>query len=304
MRSIIVVLGLSLFAAGCDGTSFFPEGAPVEEDAEPAADEALFVDAMAAWDAGDYAGARDLFDAVWAGYPESTRHVEAGYRRGRCRFEIGDYTGAVVAFADFRAAHPASVREDDAACYAGRSLYALGDAAGAVTELEASLAADAAGSHAEDARYYLGKARYALGAFAAAAGEFALVESDYPQTTRLDAARYRQGRSWYEAGDPASAIPPHLRVGVASAYGERAAYRLGRSRYSLGQLAGAFTDLERVLSDYATPIHGDDALYYEVRILVDQQQCVQAEEADAALQAAYPSSSRIPESADYLLSGC
>jgi TolA-binding protein len=279
---VVLAIALSMSAYGCGSEkSPLAEGAPTDgnEAIDPnAPDEQLFQQALAQYDAGDYAGAQPLFDELLATYPDSPRHDNAGYLAGRCRYEQTAYADAIVVFEQTRAEHPDSLLADSVAYFIGRSHYELGDFAGARIAFADSIAVDPAGTYADNAQYYLGRSDYELGDLTTARDELSVLEQNYPDSTYIDNARYYVGRCDFDAGEFQTAISDFARVleVAASTYADDARYYTGRAQYSLGELDTALASFTGLRTDLPDSQYVDNALYYEVRIHVDAADCAAA----------------------------
>src|SRR4051812_45557726 len=83
------------------------------------ADEILFQKAKVDFTAGQYAAAQAQFDRLVADYPRSSRHAEAWYLAGRCRYQLAMWNEAVTTLQAMRAAYPLSRFLVDATYYTG-----------------------------------------------------------------------------------------------------------------------------------------------------------------------------------------
>src|SRR5262245_37851327 len=128
MASVILFFACGLFACGHDMS-------PLEMMNPPATpDEALFQHALMLFDAKMYAEAQAEFDQLWSDYPATIRHDNAGYLRGRCRYELKSYNDAISTLLEMRSAHPDSKYFHSAAYFTARSRFELTDYRGALTD--------------------------------------------------------------------------------------------------------------------------------------------------------------------------
>lgn len=133
---------------------------PVTEGAELAVGEQQDFDrAKAAFDAGDFRQAADLFAAFTEAYSGGPLAGEAHFLRGEALSEIGDDKAAARAYLDAFSGQPQGPRAPAALLALGRKLGALGqtsDACATLGEVPARFPDSAAADEAEAARSELG----------------------------------------------------------------------------------------------------------------------------------------------------
>jgi len=279
----------------------FQQGLAAFNEAEGAAD------AGSTAEAGEkFATAQVSFDRLWSDYPSSGRHDNAGYLRGRCRYELGDYAGAIATLLEMRAAHPDSVFLNDAAYYTGQARFQLGQYQEAIADFEDSITAGPGSVYADNAAYYVGRSYYEAGELANARASLAGFETAYPQSVYLDNARYYLGRSNFDAGLYADALGPFERVllTAGSIYEDDARFYHGRSFFHLGDYGAAIADFENLLTAFPLSQYADNALLFEIRSFIAQSNCADAGTALARMTAAYPASTLITRAQADFSAGC
>lgn len=309
-------LGCNAGCAGFDTSGCTSTCVPTSTVTCDGPDETLFQQGLTAFNAvpPDYVTACDRFDTLWTAYPASRRHDNAGYMRGRCRYEQGDLTGALLAFAQLRAEHPQSLFLGAAAYFAGRAYYKLANFTAALAEFDASIALDPAGTFADNARYYAGRCAYELQDFATAATDLgAFVASAAGQaSTYYDNAAYYLGRSHLALQAWAQAIDAFtLVIGVsASIYRDNAYYYRGRAHLGLdgggptdAHFLAALADFEALLAEYPVSQYADNALSYEARAYTDHADCAHAQAKLGQLQSSFPASALVSTTQSYVAAG-
>ncbi len=297
-------------ACGHDSSPVDP-GASIDPDAP---DEILFQEGLAAYDAQDFATAIAKFDELLATYPDSPRHDNAGYLVGRSEYETNAFDAAIADFTSMLDLHPASTFAGNALYFRGRSNYRLGNAdpnggatqyATAISDFQESIATDDQGTYADNAAYYIGRTDFNLGAFGDAITALDSMQSAYPDSSYVDNAQYYTGRSYFEQGQFADAIAAFdLVLGDStSSLGDNARYRRGRANYEIPNYTEALSDFEDVSNSYAGSIFEDNAMYYRVRVYVDQADCTNANTVLGTLQSSYPASSYVGRSTSYVTNG-
>ncbi len=266
--------------------------APTATDPCLPADEVLFNKAMAAFQAKDWAGARELFDLLWAAFPSSSYRAQAGTLRGRCRFELGDYQGALEALGQMRALYPFSPYLDAAIYYSGRCQFRLLDYPAAMAEFKAAAALSPTGPYADKSLYYLGVSQFELKQYGDSLATLTKLLADFPASTLRDDALYYRGRGHFElaladrlAGKPADAkleLTPALAdfdqvlADPVSTFQPNAGYYQARVHFEQGEIAQAAGDaatakteltaahagFAKFLAGYPTHKLADNAAYY------------------------------------------
>jgi TolA-binding protein len=289
--AFVILVSLALNACGGDlpgvisGSGAAPQISPDSsaEDKSPATDEQLYEEGLAAFNAAEaaaqagsiaeagakYLEAQVLFDRLWSEYPLSRRHDNAGYLRGRCRYELGDQGGAIAALEEMRARHPDSSLLDNAAYYIGRSYYEAGE---------------------------LANARAALSNF----------ETAYPGSVYLDNGRYYLGRSFFDAGLYAEALGPLERVllTTGSSFEDDARFYHARCLYHLGDFRAAVPEFENLIALFPAGQYADNALLFEMRSSIALGSCPDAETALTRLTTNYPASLFITQAQTDFNAGC
>ena len=272
-----------------------------------APDEVLFQAALADWNAMLYADAETKFDQLLAQYPDSPRRDNSAYLSGRCRYELLDFPGARDALVAMRQDYPTSPFAGAAAYFTGRARYRLTppDYAGAVLDFQSSLSEDPQGTFADNAQYFLGRAYYQLADYTNAITALTAFEATYPNSTYVDNGNYYLGRCYFNQQDYSGALPHFQDVfeTTDSIYADDAQFYIGRCHYGLGSLATALGDFQDLESGYAASQYVDNAIYYELRVYVDQIDCTNANATYTRLETAFPTSNYLPLAQMYLTNG-
>jgi len=294
LRHLALALGLAALATGCAG-----------DPGSDLSDEELFQSALADYDAMRFADAQAKFDQLVAEFPDSSRHDNAGYLAGRCRYAQLDFAGAVTTLVEMRETHPTSPFVDSAAYFTGRARFRLGSFAEAIPDFRASLEADPQGTYADNAAYYVGRSAYEDGQLAEAITELGGFEAAYPDSSYVDNARFYLGRAHYDGLSYQAAIDAFVTVFdfAGSGYADNAQFLIGRAHQLLAQPDVALADYEALIADYPGTLFGDNALYYEVTIHVDRLDCVAADGVLTRLNGSYPGSNEISAAETYMAAG-
>jgi TolA-binding protein len=273
IRCLCLVLATVLSNFGCGH-----DESPVASNAPLTADERLFQDALALYDAGRYSEAQAKFDELVRMYPDSRRHDNA---------ELASYADAIVTLNGMISAHASSPYVHSAEYFVGRSEFQLTQYQEAVANFSAALGTDPAGLYADNAQYYLGRSYYEIGEYGLAEPELARLESSYPGSSYIDNARYYYGRCAYDQSSYAAAVPRFTNVLsiMGSSYADDALYYRGRSEYALDDDAAALATFQRLVSEQPGSQYADNAQYYELRIYVDRGDCASAQPILDALRA-------------------
>jgi len=305
----ISALILSLAALGACGHS----SSPVAIDPN-AADEVLFQEGLAAYNAVDYPTALSKFGELLTTFPDSPRHDNSGYLIGRSHYAQNSFPESLTAMTDMLALHADSKFAGSALYFRGRDRFKLAglpipedDYPVAVADFENAISTDPTGTYADNATYYVGRTQFQQGNFAQAITALADVEGAYPDSSYVDNALYYTGRSQFELGQFTDAIASFDLVlqDTASTLGDNARYRRGRANYAIPDFAAALSDFKDIETTYSGSIFEDNALYYEIRVNVDQASCAAASTVLSTLQSRFPASSYIGRAQNYMTgNGC
>ncbi len=164
------------------------------------ADEALYSQGEALYNAADKAGAVAAYDNVLKSFPDSKRRADALYAVGATQEELGNFAAAGTAYDGFLKEFPDHELIPEVKMRKAQALMQTGDNA-AAEKLFGEVAGTQGFEFADHAAFRQAECLFKLNKFPEAATLFAKVATDYAQSEFVDEATMRSGQTYYRAED-------------------------------------------------------------------------------------------------------
>jgi len=218
----------------------------------------VFDKAEAAWQAGDYRSATDLFREVAERYPEHRLAPEALFRLGRGTYLfLNDPREAVLVLR-------ALARRDQAGAWARQAQQLLGeifevrqgDCRQAIVEYQRMISLDPRAEGNDEAQFAVARCSFALGDYDQARAEYELLLERYPESALKPRALAGIANAWYVTGHFGLAVKLYQQAQRESrdpALAAEAGFGIATSLEEAGDLSGALEQFERVRSTYPNP---------------------------------------------------
>lgn len=144
------------------------------------ASEALMMRARKLMKKNDNAGARKVMLELDQKYPDQPAAEDAGYLAAWVAMQAGDFEPAAADFATFEDHHPTSRKRDEARWFRAYSLYRAGKLTEAATTLESLIAEFPKSSLLPQARYWLARSQQKASPKAKVAGAYKTIIAAHP----------------------------------------------------------------------------------------------------------------------------